>query len=215
MMYSNLSNDAFPYAESIYESSPLNRVLGKRNPGRDWNDHPTQIKYGANDGTIAYFYVTDGGVLYRDGNYLPNMLYKTILVDEDGKDITEYKNKMGQTVMKRNGENADTYYVYNYLGQLEYVLPPLACDEMTQSTYYYDNFSAMEKYAYVYKYDNRGNCISKRLPGCEPIYMTYDRAGRLILSQDGNQRSSLYKPVQYTVNKYDILGRVLYTGVIN
>ena len=61
------------------------------------------------------------------------------------------------------------------------------------------------------KYDERGNCIYKRLPGCTPIYMVYDKADRLVLSQDGNQR----KNMRWTATKYDILGRIIFTGIMS
>jgi hypothetical protein len=41
--------------------------------------------------------------------------------------------------------------------------------------------------------------------------MIYDKANRLIMSQDGNQKSKQ----QWLVNKYDILGRLLYTSILN
>ena len=47
----------------------------------------------------------------------------------------------------------------------------------------------MSQYAYIYRYDGFNRCSYKKLPGCEPVYYIYDKAGRLILSQDGEQRS--------------------------
>ena len=41
--------------------------------------------------------------------------------------------------------------------------------------------------------------------------MVYDRADRLVLSQDGNQRAKK----QWLVTKYDIFGRIAYTGMMN
>lgn len=29
--------------------------------------------------------------------------------------------------------------------------------------------------AYVYKYDGKGRCVSKRLPGCAPVLYRYDK----------------------------------------
>ena len=46
----------------------------------------------------------------------------------------------------------------------------------------------LKRYAYVYRYDERLNCIEKRMPGCEPIRYAYDRTGTKVFSQDGNQR---------------------------
>ena len=41
---------------------------------------------------------------------------------------------------------------------------------------------------YFYRYDAKGQLIAKKLPGAEWIYYVYDKGGRLIYSQDGNQR---------------------------
>ena len=71
-----------------------------------------------------------------------------------------------------------------------------------------DEHTLLKQYAFIYKYDGLGNCIYKRFPGCEPVYMVYDKAGRLVFSQDGNQRC---KGV-WTASNYDIFGRLLYTG---
>ena len=46
----------------------------------------------------------------------------------------------------------------------------------------------LKRYAYVYRYDERLNCVEKRMPGCEPIRYAYDRTGTKVFSQDGNQR---------------------------
>lgn len=56
-----------------------------------------------------------------------------------------------------------------------------------------------------------GNCIGKRLPGCKSIQLIYDRANRLVMSQDGNQQSESL----WTITKYDALSRVLYTYEAN
>ena len=68
--------------------------------------------------------------------------------------------------------NLDTYYVYDGLGQLRAVLPPVLAHELlTGST-----LSTEERdiFAYLYQYDNRGNCIAKKLPGCAWTRYAYD-----------------------------------------
>ncbi len=206
------NNDTKPYSEIQYEPSPLNRISNKYGPGQDWSNHPVNNSYDTNDGNIAYFYVNNGGNLQRGTNFTAGSLYKTVITDEDGKSVTEFKDKIGQTVLIRNGSDINTYYVYNDLGQLCYVLPPLAADNLTSQIVYYDDNDILRKYAYLYKYDERGNCIMKRLPGCDWIYMVYDKARRLILSQDGNQRNQAQQ--KWTLTKYDNLGRILYTTEI-
>ena len=206
--------DARPYATTNFEHSPLNRVTGKYGAGASWytgkkND---SILYQANIASeVAFYFVNTSNQLQRNGYYAANTLYKTIVIDEDGKTVTEFKDKLDRLVMKRNSTNVDTYFVYNDLGQLSYVLPPLAADALASDGTFNDNTTtALTQYAYLYKYDERGNNVVKRRPGCDSILMVYDKSDRLILSQDGNQR--LKK--QWSVTKYDALGRVLYTGYL-
>ena len=215
--------DSRPYNEAIIEPSPLNRVLANKGPGEAWENNPTTIAYDANTATdaVAYFYVNASNNLVRGANYAQGSLYKTVSKDEDGKTVEEYKDKLGQVVLKRskNGgesENVDTYFVNNDLGQLAYVIPPKAADVLKNNTIgdpIFDSNDNLKKFGYLYKYDERGNCIYKRLPGCTPIYMVYDKADRLVLSQDGNQR---IKPTrEWTATKYDVFGRVIYMGTMS
>jgi RHS repeat-associated protein len=205
------NGDSRPFNEIGYEPSPLNRVTNQYGAGQAWASHPVSIAYQTNDASIAYYYVNASGNLQRGSNYAASTLFVTKTTDEDGKFAYEYKDKLGQVVLKRqilDGNNVDTYYVYNDLGQLNYVLPPLGADGLTAFSAYSDDNTILKKYAYLYKYDERDNCIAKRLPGCSWVYMVYDKAERMVLSQDGNQRVKN----QWTAIKYDILGRVVYTG---
>ena len=208
---SSHASDSRPFTETVYEPSPLNRVTAQKSQGAAWETHPVTVDYQANSTDIAYYYVNASGNLQRGTNYGANTLYKTVTTDEDKKTVTEYKDKQGHVVMKQSDTDVQTYYVYNDLGQLSYVLPPLATDQMTDQRGYSDAEAVLKQYCYLYQYDEQGNCIYKRLPGCDPILMVYDKADRLVLSQDGNQRSK----IQWTVSKYDALGRILYTGIIN
>ena len=113
--------------------------------------------------------------------------------------------------MIRQGNGYDTYYIYDDHGRLCYVLPPMAVDGMYNTGNYPDSHTLLQQYAYLYKYDDRGNCIGKRLPGCKSIQLIYDRANRLVMSQDGNQQSESL----WTITKYDALSRVLYTYEAN
>ncbi len=206
-------NDNKPYTEIKYESSPLNRIEEQFGAGTSWHTNNKRITtaYSTNDDNIANYSVNESGNLVRGNNYDSGTLYKTIVSDEDGKPVTEYKDKLGQVIMKQSGSDVYTYFVYNDLGQLSYVIPPIAADSLPNTVGpINDDDGVLKRYAYLYKYDERGNQTYKRLPGCEPVLMVYDKANRLILSQDGNQELKQ----QWLVNKYDVLGRLLYTGII-
>ncbi|WP_304145915.1 DUF6443 domain-containing protein [Mesoflavibacter zeaxanthinifaciens] len=141
-----------PYSEKRLEASPLNLVLEQAAPGQDWaldNGHTIKFDYQTNVANeVKLFDVshpnndTEQTELVYVGYYNDKELYKTITKDENwqitqqyDKDHTteEFKNKQGQVVLKRTynrNEAHDTYYVYDDYGNLTYVLPPEASDEI-------------------------------------------------------------------------------------
>ncbi|MBV7269213.1 hypothetical protein KCG49_08435 [Winogradskyella sp. WHY3] len=149
-----------PYSEKVLEASPLNRVLEQAAPGEDWavdNGHTIKFAYQTNSlnpvnpldhnfyayDNIRYFSVahpngnTEQATLVCEGFYEPNTLFKTVTKDENwtnGKNHTteEFKNKQGQVILKRTYKKAahDTYYVYDDYGNLTYVIPPEAADDI-------------------------------------------------------------------------------------
>ena len=52
----------------------------------------------------------------------------------------------------------------------------------------------------------------KKLPGCEPVYMVYDKRDRLVLTQDGNMRASNSNKWSYT--EYNTKNRPVESGEI-
>lgn len=203
--------DTYLYRETLYENSPLSRTVGVKNPGSVWNAHPKTAAYRCNTAEeVVLFRISSDGV-QRVGRYTPGALYVTRETDEDGIWQESFTDKSGRVVMTRQGNGYDTYYIYDDHGRLCYVLPPMAVDGMHNTGNYPDSHTLLQQYAYLYKYDDRGNCIGKRLPGCKSIQMIYDRANRLVMSQDGNQQSGSL----WTITKYDALSRVLYTYEAN
>lgn len=71
-----------------------------------------------------------------DGRFLSGQVYIKVTIDENGNAVREYTNKQGQVVLKKvqvvaGSTNlksledwASTYYIYDDLGNLRYVLPP-------------------------------------------------------------------------------------------
>lgn len=68
------------------------------------------------------------GQLQDKGYYPEGRLYVTKTTDENGNEIYEFKNIAGNVILKRTicsiDEAADTYYIYDYRGNLAFVLPP-------------------------------------------------------------------------------------------
>lgn len=155
----------------------LERVIGNKQPGDTWAQHPTANTYSINSeaDNVRIYTVLTNGVLKTDGNNYPSgTLYKYTSADEDGKYITTYIDKLGRTIMElRSGYR--TYYVYDNAGRLRYVLPHIKLTKLANGEFAITD-TTLQVAAYCYKYDDRGNIIYKRLPGCEPQYMVYDQA---------------------------------------
>jgi YD repeat-containing protein len=136
-----------------------------------------------------------------NGIYGADMLSVKKMTDEDGHITYEFRDKQDRLILQRcmlsTDNSADTYYAYDYRGNLCYVLQPE-----------YQNNADLNLFAFQYKYDSRHNVIEKKLPGADPIKYAYDKANRLIFSQDGVQRQ------QYclTFMLYDIHGRLVLKG---
>lgn len=205
--------DIFPLTLSCYETSSREKLVKLYRPGYGWNAHLYDrfLGYESNSNyvTIARFHInTVSGKLERNGIYTKSMLRMETTVDEDLKKNYEFKDSQGRTLLTRQtnvGENVDTYYIYDDFGNLCYVLPPVISDIVDLD----ENSDQMKRYAYIYRYDYRNRCIAKRLPGCGWTYYAYDKANRLVYSQDSMQR----RRKECTFCLADNLGREVVSGI--
>ncbi|WEA00540.1 DUF6443 domain-containing protein [Mucilaginibacter sp. SJ] len=156
------------------------------------------------------------------GNYYQaGQLSVTVSKDENWKSgrggtTEEYKDKTGHVVLKRTYlfsggalQQLSTYYVYDDLGNLSFVLPPKSGADagITSAA----NITTLNNLCYQYQYDSRNRLVQKRLPGKDWEYTVYNKLDQAVATQDGNQRLTN----QWTFMKYDALGRVLWTGTWN
>jgi RHS repeat-associated protein len=203
------------YSEKQLENSPLDRILSQKQVGIAWNDKPVQFGYDVNiDGevkkyTTTFNYSTFESTIPVSTTYGANQLYKNTVTDEDGNTTIEFKNGKGQVVLVRKmlnaTESANTYYVYNDYDQLAYVIPPLASVlvSLDQTT--------LDTLCYQYKYDGRNRLVEKKLPGKGWEYMVYDKADRLVLTQDTKMNAQ----GKWLFTKYDQYSRPIYTGILD
>ncbi|MBV7270312.1 DUF6443 domain-containing protein [Winogradskyella luteola] len=221
--------DINPYSEKLFDGSPLNRTTAQGAPGKDWklgNGHEIEMGYLTNGATEVRYYrvslvknTTNNVVTYiptlaMDGHYGPNELYRTVTRDEnhDGtasKDHTteEFTNKQGQVVLKRtydNGTSHDTYYVYDHYGNLSFVLPPKAEPHADKP-----DTTELAELCYQYVYDDLNRLVEKKIPGKGWEYIIYNKLDRPIMTQDTNLREQN----RWLFTKYDVFGRVAYTGM--
>jgi RHS repeat-associated protein len=231
-------DDSRPFTETIFETSPLNRPSQDYGPGKDWgpvigggNNKYVYHQYLVNNSSVELVIAWDvsTGVPVRStvsntnisgGYYSTGQLSIKSTKDEQGNEVREYADKLGHTILKKvqavGGSPSltdvnswtQTYYVYDDLGLLRYVLQP----ELTKA---FVNSGGnpiqadLDKFAFQYQYDARNRMIQKQVPGSGAVYMVYDNHDRLVMTQDANQRPNK----QWTLTKYDVLNRPIITGI--
>ena len=213
------ANDTCAFSNPVYEASPLNRILQQYGPGQVWRtaNRPVKTEYLTNDSSnpCRYYSVSGDSLVKNASDYAANTLYVIKTTDEDNKIAYEFTDKQGRVLLQRQMDGTvkyDTYYIYDDFGVVRFVLPPVASDSLAAAnltTYNPTSNSALKNYAYIYKYNGRLLCKEKKLPGADPILYVYDKADRLIFSQDGEQRLTN----NWTFFKYDAFGRIILTGV--
>ena len=203
-------SDSAPFSRTEYDGFLPSQPSVEYKAGAQWqnNDKKVNITYSEYVGAGLYAY-TDG-CLYK----LQSRKYLcTLTSDEDTCLSAEYTDLNGRLLISETSQGK-TYYIYNPKGDITYVIPPILSEHIISNfgpkpDYIPDTDDMMQKYAYVYRYDNQRHCIYKKLPGCAPIYYVYDKAGNCILTQDGVQRQSGV----WTYSIPDKFGRPCISGI--
>jgi RHS repeat-associated protein len=148
----------------------------------------------------------------KNENWIPGQTYPQLGTTE------EYKDKLERTILKRtfNWNNTtnvfeilSTYYVYDDHGNIAFVLTPGANPDSGLSSS--ASQSIIDNLCYQYNYDPQKRMNYKKLPGKDAELTVYNKLDQPVLSQDGRQRALN----QWTITKYDGLGRVIMTGLWN
>lgn len=129
-----IASDTVPYARTVFEPSPLNRVIEQGAPGASWQpgtNNTIKTRYLTNQSNeVLLFTYTSNSLSGTVSWYAPNMLSCIKTIDEHQNDVLQYVDKLGRTICKKvkvsTGVYASTYYVYDNLGNLVVVLPPEA-----------------------------------------------------------------------------------------
>lgn len=217
------------YSRTAFEASPLNRVLHTYGPGNSWalegGNRPVSQQYLVNAASdsvrIWDMPVTDIIPTSVTGRvYGAGQLYKNVTQDEAGNQVVEYKDKEDRIILKKVQLAASpgtahtgwlcTYYVYDNLNNLRFVIPPRAV-ELINSNWVISTAIAAEL-CFRYQYDERKRIIEKQIPGAGPVHMVYDTRDRLVFTQDSLQRAK--SPTkEWLVTFYDALNRPVMTAL--
>lgn len=218
------------YSKFNYESSPAARVLKTMAPGNSWAGNGRGITQSveanvANEVINWSISTTSGSVPTSSGFYSAGSIVKSMTVDEDGKRVISYKDKDGKLILKKVDNGGTdlvthqnwicTYYIYDQLTNLRFVLQPRAVEWLRNNSWTFDastvsSSNLAKEFCFVYEYDSRNRMISKRVPGADEVMLVYNKRDQLVMSQDGNLRINN----QWLVTQYDELNRLVRTGII-
>lgn len=240
---SKVAADIKPYAETVFEASPLNRVVKQGAPGDSWQPNAT-LSYASTDHTVKFAYESNSAneVLqwtysYPDinnpfgkvesgssGIYYPaNQLFKSKTKDEELHEVIEFKDKEGKVVLKKvqaNGEAtlwAETYYVYDGFNNLVCVIPPEATKLITQtspSSEYFGKTDEQKKY-FLSRWAFRYKYDARKRMSEKSV----PGADPVYMVYDKRDRLVLTQDgnqrnlYQWIYTKYDILNRPIMTGI--
>lgn len=226
------------YGKTNFEASPFNRVEKMMAPGNSWigNNKGLEQKYLINNSfdNVVIWTITSNALTYNNNDvttnipivgsgsyYQPGQLYKNVALDEDGKAIVEYKDQEDRLIL-RKVQVGDiptdysgyvgflcTYYIYDEMNNLRFVLPPKVVETIRPTWVLTGNTSVINELCFRYEYDYRNRLIAKKTPGAGWTYMIYDTRDRLVFNQDANLRAK----GQWLTNLYDGLNRLVISGI--
>jgi RHS repeat-associated protein len=223
----DIPKDSRPFEQTFIEFSPLNRVLEKGNAGASWQPGGGHTIEGlalintdtdsVRKWTIA---VAQGAIPVSSNTYAAGDLFKLITKDERGKQVVEYKDREGKTLLKKvqlsdtpdekHGGWLCTYYVYDDLNNLRCIISPKAVALLNNN--WVLSATQTNELCFQYSYDERGRMIVKRIPGT--LYateMVYDVRDRVAFTRDGNLQSQ----GKWLVTLYDSQNRPTMTAFYN
>lgn len=199
-MIAGVGADSIYYSQTIYEASPLGRVLQTWSPGNSWasegGNRSEKQRYLVNsisDSVRIWELPATAVIPFSNKTYSTGELLKEVAVSEAGTQTITYRDKEDHIILKKTQIGAApgtahtgwlcTYYVYGVLGDLRFVIPPKAVDVIRSSW----NIPAdvAKELCFCYRYDERHRLIVQKLPGADSIEMVYDARNRLVGKRDG------------------------------
>ncbi len=198
----------------IYEPSSFSRLTSTKGVHSANTSITTEVSYRVPTAVRRYSYLAP--YTFRQAGLYTTPLRMERIVDEEGGYMERYTDSRGLMLLQRQGKTGeastlDTYYIYDALGRLRFVLPPAAVEATGEvKNYLFTQTAALKNYAYCYRYDDRNQLIASYLPGQGWYNMVYDAAGRLVL----RSRPSQAAQKQWDYIRYDGLGRPVVRGTV-
>lgn len=191
--------DNSAFTQNHYDA--IDRVTAVDIAGDKWKKEGKQNRTDFFANTKADYvriYKAEAIPVFTKEYYPAGSLTKEVAWDADSNKVITFKDLFGNVILQRANDgttNLDTYYVYDEIGQLRFVLTP-QCQKAGISAINY----------YEYRYDDRGRVKTKKLPGCKEIMYWYDNADRIACMKDPALGS------RFRFYLYDKLGRLCVQG---
>ena len=207
-------DNAYAYTVEEYDATPLDRILKLQRQGSIYRSEDRAVRntYFGNEANSVLRLDVDktGDRLIANGYYAENTLTGLQTVNEDGAVVITYTDKTGRLIYQdaQLNDSPDghviTRYVYDDYDRLAWIVTPKGSDLLNASSNYRLSDDFTKQNCYVFLYDGFGRIVEKHIAGREPEYLVYDMGDRLVMSQDGNMRTSN----QWMTYEYDGLGRL-------
>jgi RHS repeat-associated protein len=231
--------ETFYYGKTEFEASPLNRSVRSYAPGNSWvnagRGMGNNLLVNTVTDSVRIWKVTNSGSMgvfgsYNcDSLYKPGELFKNVTVDENGKQVVEFIDREGNSILKKVQFSATadtgtgkghygwycTYTIYDLINQQRAVVQPRGV-ELLQANNWNINWNSgviLQEQCFRYEYDGKRRMQMKKVPGAGAVYMVYDARNRLVLLQDSNMRVG--SPVKWLYTQYDSISRPISTGLWN
>jgi RHS repeat-associated protein len=218
--------DTYPFSETVFEASPLNRPIKQFGAGQAWRtiglEKFVEMQYQiAGNGVFQFNLQSDGSIKWVN-TYPTSSLYNNVTVSERGFQTLEVKDRQGRVTHKYqqiegNSNYLITGFVYNDIGQLIAVIPPEAYKQFGTGTIngvpqvdkFQESDVLFKEGIYGYHYDNLGRLIEKHVPGAGWAYSVFDKQDRIVYFADDSDKAKDY----WQWVKYDALGRKIQSGI--
>ncbi len=195
------------FGKSVYENSPLSRMVKEVMPGDNYviPNKGISYEYELNNANEK-IKVWEMGDLENDlpvttGEYASNMLFKNVTTDDRGKMMIDYVDFEGKLILNKVqnlelGQGLDvngyggwisTYYVYDDFGRLRFIITPKLVNHKVSTSGVNANWqvSAFEadELCFSYFYDELSRVVVSHTPGAGKTEIVYDQRDRAIFTR--------------------------------
>ncbi|HVI44391.1 MAG TPA: DUF6443 domain-containing protein [Chitinophaga sp.] len=209
------------YKETQFEPTPLNRITKSMSAGNSWAGSARGVSQRFLSNTAAddvrAWDISAANLPVSTKGYEVGQLYKTVTTDENGFRKIEFTDKEERKILTKEETvvgTADgntnwlcTYYVYDNIGNLRFIIPPKAVKLSAGS--WSPPQDMVNELCFYYAYDTRNRMVEKKFPSAAIQEQVFDLRDRLVFSRDGKQKAD----GQWLAYFYDELNRPILTAI--